>query len=130
MNNPLLLLLSVVCLAAAAPVRVTFEEPVARGDVLHQSATINYLYVDSDHLDLYTSLGSVRMCYPRTTAPEPSPEDSIAHSEWMWAQEQETAACPILLTTEDAPPEVIEFIKQTVPARFKAWAQSNPSPNE
>lgn len=123
MNKPLLLLLSVVCLAAAAPVRVTFEEPVARGDVLYQSATIDYIYVDSDHLDLYTSLGSVRMCYPRTATPQPSPEDSIALALG-------DAACPILLTTEDAPPAVIEFIKQTVPARFKEWAQSNPSPNE
>lgn len=100
----------------AAPVRVTFDAPVARGDVLHQSATINYLYTDSEHLDLYTSLGTVRMCYP---PPAPNPDPEIA----AWESDLRAATCQIQLTSGDVSAPAITFIKQTVPARFKAWAE-------
>jgi hypothetical protein len=97
------LLLAVALSTFAAPVRVTFDEPVPMGDVLHQSATINYIYVDSEHLDVYSSIGQVRMCYPDT---------SIA------------ATCPIQFTNDEVSAPAMQFIKETVPARFKAWAES------
>lgn len=100
----------------AAPVRVQFDEPVARGDVLHQSATINYFYVDTEYLDLYTSIGSVRMCYP---APPANADTAIA----AWEEARYNAICQIILTPDEMQQDAHIFIKQTVPARFKAWAE-------
>ena len=119
----LLFLILATITTFAAPVRVVFDDPVRRGDVLHESATLNYFYVDSDQLTLYTSLGSVAMCYPLVQDPEPSPEDTTAHSEWMWEQERHAAQCPIVFSPADMATPAFQFIKTTVPARFKAWAE-------
>lgn len=116
--KPLYLILALVTLALAAPVRVQFDEPVARGDVLHQSATINYFYVDTEYLDLYTSIGSVRMCYP---APPANADTAIA----AWEEARYNAMCPIILTPDEMQQDAHVFIKQTVPARFKAWAEGD-----
>lgn len=111
------LLLLLALSTFAAPVRVTFDEPVPMGDVLHQSATIQYIYIDSDHLDVYSSIGQVRMCYPAGPA---NPDTSIA----AWEAEARSAMCPVEFTFEEVGGTAFEFIKTTVPARFKAWAES------
>lgn len=61
---------------------------------------LNYIYVDTDHLDLYTSIGQVRAAYPGS-------EES-----------------PIQFSEEDMLEPAITFIKTIIPARIKAWAES------
>lgn len=109
--------LSLATAIFAAPVRVTFDEPVQRGDLLHQSATINYIYIDSEHLDVYSSIGTVRMCYPAGPA---NPDTSIA----AWEADIRAATCPIQFTNDEVGTPAMQFIKVVVPARFKAWAES------
>lgn len=41
-----------------------------------------------------------------------------------WEAEARAAMCPVEFTFEDMAQHAAAFIKTTVPARFKAWAES------
>lgn len=106
----------------AAPVVVVFDFPVQAAEgALYPAATLKYMYIDTEHLDVYSSIGSARMCYP----PSSVPVDSTERAEFYANRER---GCQIEFTSEELMESAFVFIKNTVPAKFKSWAQSRNNP--
>ena len=97
---------AVLILAAAAvasPIIVSLDHPVTRGEATYSAVRVVAVDPSVEGLLVRTSLGPVKLCYP----------DADTASQ----------GCKRVLTNAQVSQTASTFIRSTIPAIVKAWAQ-------
>lgn len=104
--NPFRFILAIVALlasaATAAPIVVALDQPVTRGIATYSAVQVREVAPDSRYLDVRTTLGTMRLCYP--------------------GAETDNLRCAVVLTQAQMAQATAAFIQTTIPMLVKTWA--------